>query len=343
MFNIFSTTKNEKLNDEIKTLTEQLTKEKNTCNQQIKLIRDFKEREDLLEIRKLELDEKERNIDDLVNNKYSILENKLQEREKYAELLIQKITKNNENQDKQITLNIGGKLFCTTIDTLTKTKETFFSAMFSNYFNTKPNEKGEYFIDRDPSYTDIIIDYLRDEDVIYRINNMSQVAKQKLISDINFYGVMEMMSIIPQLILNIFIDGNFQYFTVDFLVFPHISWEVIISTDQYINQYEEGFYIGMCNNLNYKYGFSVSNRSKYTPYVIPEISCYSGKKLSYPYMDSSARQKTILVIYNSRKQILTFSSDYNSFKIKNVPSNFTPFVYCKSNFSAHITNLKQLF
>jgi hypothetical protein len=60
---------------------------------------------------------------------------------------------------EEIVLNIGGKLFFTSKTTLTSQENIFF-ALFSSG-NFKPNEKNEYFFDRDPKYFDILLNYLR--------------------------------------------------------------------------------------------------------------------------------------------------------------------------------------
>jgi hypothetical protein len=52
--------------------------------------------------------------------------------------------------DQIVTLNIGGQLFSTTIDTLTKEK-CLFSKMFSGQFDLREHQSAP-FIDRDPTH-----------------------------------------------------------------------------------------------------------------------------------------------------------------------------------------------
>ena len=70
-----------------------------------------------------------------------------------------------EELEEEVILNIGGKLFYTTKSTLTS-QENMFYGLFSSG-NFKPNKRGEYFIDRNPEYFHIILDYLRGNDINY--------------------------------------------------------------------------------------------------------------------------------------------------------------------------------
>ena len=48
-----------------------------------------------------------------------------------------------------INLNIGGRRFTTSLQTLTKDPDSMLAAMFSGKFEVKPSEDGAFFIDRD--------------------------------------------------------------------------------------------------------------------------------------------------------------------------------------------------
>lgn len=60
-----------------------------------------------------------------------------------------------------INLNVGGKLYTTTKETLTHLKGTMLEAMFSGRYTTKEVD-GRYFIDRDGKLFRHILSYLRD-------------------------------------------------------------------------------------------------------------------------------------------------------------------------------------
>ena len=62
----------------------------------------------------------------------------------------------------KVKLNVGGVLFTTTVQTLTKDPDSMLAAMFSGRFPMKPAEDGTFFIDRDGTYFRYILNYLRD-------------------------------------------------------------------------------------------------------------------------------------------------------------------------------------
>ena len=62
----------------------------------------------------------------------------------------------------KVKLNVGGILFTTTVQTLTKDPNSMLAAMFSGRFPMKPAEDGTFFIDRDGTYFRYILNYLRE-------------------------------------------------------------------------------------------------------------------------------------------------------------------------------------
>ena len=65
-----------------------------------------------------------------------------------------------------INLNIGGRRFTTSLQTLTKDPDSMLAAMFSGKFEVKPSEDGAFFIDRDGKRFRFILNYLRDGELI---------------------------------------------------------------------------------------------------------------------------------------------------------------------------------
>ena len=61
-----------------------------------------------------------------------------------------------------ISLNVGGYKFVTTLSTLTKDSNSMLAAMFSGRHHLDTDSEGRYFIDRDGSYFEHILNFLRD-------------------------------------------------------------------------------------------------------------------------------------------------------------------------------------
>ena len=67
-----------------------------------------------------------------------------------------------EHRNNMITLNVGGHLFTTTIETLTRFPHTMFSGMFSDHtFSHTLDTNGAYFIDRDGRHFHEILNFFR--------------------------------------------------------------------------------------------------------------------------------------------------------------------------------------
>jgi len=62
-----------------------------------------------------------------------------------------------------IRLSIGGKTYTTSVETLTKDKDSMLAAMFSGRFPLKPDKDGVHFIDRDGKNFRHILNFLRDD------------------------------------------------------------------------------------------------------------------------------------------------------------------------------------
>ena len=67
-----------------------------------------------------------------------------------------------------VKLNVGGKPFVTTVQTLAKDPNSMLAAMISGclFVDFQPYEDGSFFIDRDGTYFRFILNYLRDGKLI---------------------------------------------------------------------------------------------------------------------------------------------------------------------------------
>jgi hypothetical protein len=110
------------------------------------------------------------------------------------------MSKISKDMDSKITHDIGGTLFSTTLETLTSEKHTFFTAMYSEEFNTKPGKDGHYFIDRSPMMFPYIINYLGNPTMP---PNIRKIQKEDLMSEyedeIEFYQIGSLREVITPL------------------------------------------------------------------------------------------------------------------------------------------------
>ncbi|XP_033332858.1 BTB/POZ domain-containing protein KCTD9 isoform X3 [Megalopta genalis] len=104
------------------------------------------------------------------------------------------ITKNQLNRNSEwITLNIGGKYFTTTRDTLTKKEPTSMLArMFTETTNNKQrilpsrqDQNDAFLIDRSPTYFEPLLNYLRHGQIILDAN----VNAAGVLAEARFYGI----------------------------------------------------------------------------------------------------------------------------------------------------------
>ncbi|KAL9950672.1 hypothetical protein ACROYT_G043206 [Oculina patagonica] len=102
---------------------------------------------------------------------------------------IEEITKtlNQVHFASTIVLNVGGKIYKTTLDTLRKDPDSMLCAMFSGRFELKADEKdGAYFIDRDGKLFRYILNYLRNGELPPCKDDR---LKEELLLEAKFYQV----------------------------------------------------------------------------------------------------------------------------------------------------------
>ena len=108
--------------------------------------------------------------------------------------LTQEVDKRARAAQHKIRLNIGGQLFGVAKETLL-VPDTFFHAMLGSD-RWKPDDDGEYFVDRDPLLFPIILTFLRTS--VWKIDNLSQQDRESLQEEIDFYQLMPVKkTIIP--------------------------------------------------------------------------------------------------------------------------------------------------
>ncbi|KAH3845079.1 BTB/POZ domain-containing protein KCTD3-like isoform X2 [Dreissena polymorpha] len=83
-----------------------------------------------------------------------------------------------------IHLNVGGKRFSTSKQTLTWIPESFFTSLLSGRISSLKDDKGAIFIDRDPALFSVILNFLRTKEV-----DLKNVNIESLKHEAEFYGM----------------------------------------------------------------------------------------------------------------------------------------------------------
>ena len=105
---------------------------------------------------------------------------------------------------RYVKLNIGGRLFSTSIDTLTK-QDNMLRAMFSGRIDVSTDSDGYIVIDRCGRHFEFILNYLRDEDVqgvAYYLDDKSELDMHDLLKEAKFYCIQPLINLIEQKILS---------------------------------------------------------------------------------------------------------------------------------------------
>jgi len=115
-------------------------------------------------------------------------------------LALEKLMKENAAKSKtKISLNVGGKKFATSKSTLLSCQGTYFYAMLSSG-HWQPDEDGEYFIDRNPKFFGIILDFLRTGKLDTK--GLDKDSLEKLKQDLDYYLIKAQFEIKPDIIQN---------------------------------------------------------------------------------------------------------------------------------------------
>ncbi|XP_078353569.1 uncharacterized protein LOC144638229 isoform X2 [Oculina patagonica] len=102
---------------------------------------------------------------------------------------IEEITKtlNQVHFASTVKLNVGGKIYKTTLDTLRKNPDSMLCAMFFGRFELKADEEdGAYFIDCDGKHFRYILNYLRDGELLCPDD---KTIRKELLKEAKFYQV----------------------------------------------------------------------------------------------------------------------------------------------------------
>ena len=88
-------------------------------------------------------------------------------------------------EDEIINLNVGGKRFSTSRQTLTSIGDTFFTALLSGRISSLKDSSGAIFVDRDPKLFSIILNYMRSRQLF----DVNECNLEMLLHESQFYGI----------------------------------------------------------------------------------------------------------------------------------------------------------
>ena len=133
----------------------------------------------------------------------------LKELEEEAEFYqIQGMVEELKKMSKSLTivnLNVGGRLFTTSVRTLTKDPNSMLAAMFSGGFDVERSSDGTFIIDRDGKHFRYILNYLRDGELILP---EEEIFLKELEAEAKFYQI---QGILNELRLNSVILTNEEH------------------------------------------------------------------------------------------------------------------------------------
>ena len=96
-------------------------------------------------------------------------------------------------QTNKIRLDVGGRKFTTSLQTLTSVPDTYLASLFSGRFELTHDAEGEYFIDRDGKHFDHVLNFLRDSKSFKLSSDLTEGQKEALVVEVKFYGLLDHM------------------------------------------------------------------------------------------------------------------------------------------------------
>ena len=104
---------------------------------------------------------------------------------------------------RYVKLNVGGHLFATSLDTLTK-QDNMLRAMFSGRMDVITDSDGYILIDRCGKHFELILNYLRDEDTQGLLMNLdkSELELYEILKEAKFYCIQSLVNLIEQKVLS---------------------------------------------------------------------------------------------------------------------------------------------
>ncbi len=128
-------------------------------------------------------------------SKYTDLEKRMLERiddteTKYLSIVeIDNLMEKYLNSEQMVKLNVGGKIFVTKLNILLSFKSSFFYIYFSRLFKENKSIPDEIFIDRNYTYFDYVLDYMKTGKSSFYAVFKDKTDQKQLAEEISFYGL----------------------------------------------------------------------------------------------------------------------------------------------------------
>lgn len=106
----------------------------------------------------------------------------------------------NPHNYRYIKLNVGGRLFLTSIETLTK-QDNMLRAMFSGRMEVCTDSDGYIIIDRCGKHFELILNYLRDEDLndmSLQLDTRTKYELEEIVKEAKFYCIQPVINLVEQ-------------------------------------------------------------------------------------------------------------------------------------------------
>ncbi|EGD75380.1 hypothetical protein PTSG_06457 [Salpingoeca rosetta] len=91
----------------------------------------------------------------------------------------------------RVQIDVGGTVFTTSKQTLTKFANSFFASMFSGRHELQPEDDGSFFVDRDPFVFRHVLNFMRGQPP--QLEELSDVELKALKQDAQFYQLPELL------------------------------------------------------------------------------------------------------------------------------------------------------
>lgn len=95
----------------------------------------------------------------------------------------------------RVQLDVGGRIFSTTVETLTSEKDTYFTALLSKQWELEKDEQGRIFIDRNGDLFAEILDYMRNPSEFIL---PEERLRKRLIGEAKFYKLKSFLEVLTE-------------------------------------------------------------------------------------------------------------------------------------------------